>query len=77
MSSTTLHPIEIFYGSDNDVGVIYQPHVKKNRPSVNVQEYARYLNVSSDGCQTTKDVDLRSQMLKSVVRAHENGWLIR
>lgn len=73
MSSTTLHPIEIFYGEE---GVSYTSWLgKQKKVPTNVHEYARYRNVSSDGCQTTKDVDARNTMLKSIVRAHESGWI--
>jgi len=65
LSATTIHPIEVSYDETP----------RKRKVPTNVHEYARYLNVSSDGCSTTRDVDARNQMLKSVVRAHENGWL--
>ncbi len=40
-----------------------------------LDHYADSKNVSSDGCVSTYDVDYRSQMLKSLSKAHENGWL--
>lgn len=43
--------------------------------SAALDHYADSKNVSSDGCKSTFDVDYRSQMLKSIARAHEEKWL--
>ena len=48
-----------------------------NSVATSLVEYARWKNVSPDGCRTKADVDDRAKMLKAVERAHTEGRLIR
>lgn len=45
------------------------------RHGPSIEEYARWLHVSSDGCRNKFDLDNRNLMLKHIERGYENQWL--